>query len=253
MLGVQRCRSALRRFCAAPRRASARTASRRAIAAAAAPQRAARAVRRCDALRVTLPPLAPPARPLLTLPRARAAQDEVCVPEAERRGVAPAKCGGCTCAALPAPCATLCAAPSAAARAALYDPLLPCPLRRVRGFACDLERAAADAAALPAPWVQSAKTPRRATSADASRHAAVALREVAPPPRDALAHAPPPAKPPALPHAGSEWRAVLGIKPPLPLPCAPIRGEPPVQRAAALAAATEAAAAFHQPQHTASG
>ena len=55
------------------------------------------------------------------------------------------------------------------------------------------------------------------------------------------------------PHAGSEWRTVLGIKPPTPLPCAPIRGEPPAQRAAALAAATEAAAAFHQPQRTASG
>ena len=170
------------------------------------------------------------------------------MPEAERRsGVAPAKCGGCTCAALPGACATLCAAPSAAARASLYDPLLPCPLRRVRGFACDIERAAADAAALMTSECRAWPPPRRVTS-DEGAMAAIAL-----PPKQALAHAPPDAKPPALPHAGAEWREVLGIKPTPPLPCAPIRGEPPAQRAAALAAATEAAAACQQPQRTASG
>lgn len=71
-----------------------------------------------------------------------------------------------------------------------------------------------------------------------------------------MQHCPAPtAVPPALPHAGAEWRSILGIAPPTPLPCAPIRGEPPARRAAALVAAAALAAAeaaAHLP-HSAAG
>jgi hypothetical protein len=182
-------------------------------------------------------------------------QDEVSVPEAERRCSA-VPCGGCTCAALPS--AALCAAPSAAARALLYDARLPCPLRRVRGFACDVERAAADAAASAAAalWPGGQRLAQHRAPHHRHRHVTAPRPREAPPAPVTQHCAAPVAVPPALPHAGAEWRTVLGIAPPTPLPCAPLRGEPPARRAAALveaaAQAQAAAEAMHQPR-TASG
>ena len=239
---VQPAAAARRRF-----RASARpTAALHAVAVAIAQPRAlqprAAAARGCDAGGVAL------CQPL-TRPRAApaAAQDEVSVPEAERCSGAPASaCGGCTCAALPA--GAVCAAPSAAARALLYDPRLPCPLRRVRGFACDVERAAADAAAAATASLWPARRHRNPRHV-ITPHLRPSRREAPPQLTHCAALA---AVPPALPHAGAEWRSVLGIAPPTPLPCAPIRGEPPSRRAAALVAAAEAAeAAAHQPRSAA--
>jgi hypothetical protein len=178
-------------------------------------------------------------------------QDEVSVPEVERRCSSAVPCGGCTCAALPS--AALCAAPSAARSALLYDQRLPCPLRRVRGFACDLERAAADAAAAAAAalWPGGQRLQHRQPH-HRHRHGMAHRSREAPPAQHCPV--PPTAVPPALPHAGAEWRSVLGIAPPTPLPCEPIRGEPPARRAAALVAAEAltASEAMHQPR-TASG